>query len=431
MSAHDTVYRLAVGAARAAAPLLGSGQSKFARGIAGRRDAARVLADWGTNARDPDRPTVWFHAPSVGEGLQARAVIEALRERRADVQIVFTYFSPSATELAARMPVEVTGYLPWDLGAPCARVLDALRPDALVFTKTEIWPVLAAAASARGIPLAMIGGTVPPGAGRMRWPARAFLRDAWRSLALAGVLTAEDGARFAALGVDGGAIRVTGDPGIDAALARLARVDPSAPYIALFAEAAGPWLVAGSTWPADEAVLVPALATLRADGSPLRSVFAPHEPSAGSVDALRARLGRAGLSTQTLSVAESAGRLEADAVVVDRVGVLAHLYTMADVAYVGGGFHTAGLHSVVEPAAARVPVLFGPRHRNARAATELVEAGGARVVSHAEEVRFALGTWIENRTARDYAATRAFGYIDAHRGAASRSAALLVSLLNA
>ena len=100
--------------------------------------------------RDLSRPLLWIHAPSVGEGLQAMAVIEAVRERRSDFQIVFTHFSPSAEELAARMPADVAGPLPWDTPQEAGRSVTAVRPDVLAFTKTEVWPVLGVGRADRG-----------------------------------------------------------------------------------------------------------------------------------------------------------------------------------------------------------------------------------------------------------------------------------------
>ena len=97
--------------------------------------------------------------------------------------------------------------------------------------------------------------------------------------------------------------------------------------------------------------------------------------------------------------------------------------------YVGGGFHRRGLHSVLEPAAAGVPILFGPAHGSARAAGELALEGGARVVGGAPELAEALLEWMENESLRAEAGSRAAGYIERHRGAAARTGSLLESLL--
>jgi 3-deoxy-D-manno-octulosonic-acid transferase len=83
--------------------------------------------------RQAGHPLAWFHAPSVGEGLQARPVAQALRGMRPDVQQAYTHFSPSAERLAAAMGADVTGYLPWDGVAEAEALLTALRPSVLAF----------------------------------------------------------------------------------------------------------------------------------------------------------------------------------------------------------------------------------------------------------------------------------------------------------
>jgi 3-deoxy-D-manno-octulosonic-acid transferase len=431
MSAVSVVYRLAQIAVRAARPLAGvlpgEGPAKLARGIAGRREADVRLAGWGRECRDPTRPLIWFHAPSVGEGLQARAVIEALRRRRREVQIVFTHFSPSAEGLAAAMPADAAGYLPWDLPGSMRRVVHALRPDALAFTKTEVWPVLARVAAEERIPVALVAATLPPGASRLRWPARTLMRSTWAALDRVATIAVEDGRRFAELGVVPDRVVITGDPGIDSAAQRAQGADPEAAYLRPFRAAPRPTLVAGSTWPPDEDVLAAALDLL---GPELRVVLAPHEPSAERVASLVKRFGTAGRTAATLADVEGAGTVEGvDVVVVDRVGVLAHLYTVGTLAYVGGGFHGAGLHSVLEPAAARLPTTFGPRHQNARAAADLMASGGGAEVADAGALVATLGGWLADPGALDYAGQRAYNYIDAHLGAAERTASILDELL--
>ncbi|HUF76834.1 MAG TPA: glycosyltransferase N-terminal domain-containing protein [Longimicrobiales bacterium] len=420
-------------AARASAPVLArlagvvaGEEPKLVRGVRGRREAPGQLAAWGERARDPARPGIWLHAPSVGEGLVAQAVLAAVRVRQPGLQVAFTHFSPSAEELAGRIGADVAAYLPWDVAEPVRHALDALRPDLLVFTKTEVWPVLVDEAARRGVAVALVGAVLPRGAGRMRWPARPLLRSTWSRLALAGAVSDADAAGLVALGVPEAAVRVTGDPGIDSAIGRLEEADAAAPYLAPFHEEPRPTLVAGSTWPEDEAVLIPALDIVRRAVPDVRVIFAPHEPTADAVGGLLTRLQGLGWKCRSLAAVESRGSPgDAAAVVIDRVGVLAHMYTVAGVAYVGGGFGARGLHSVLEPAAAGAPVTFGPRHERAPAAAGLLDAGGARIAEDAETLAAILSEWLLDAPARHRASGAALAYIGRHRGAADRTAALL------
>ena len=423
-------YDLALRALRVVSPLVSRGDSKLGRGLRGRRGAAQTLAEWAVRERNPERPLVWFHAPSVGEGLQARAVMEALTTRRPGMQVAYTHFSPSAEGLAQRMPADVAAYLPWDTRAEVERVVAALRPRLLVFTKTEVWPGLARSAREVGAGVVLVAATLPRGAGRLRWPARPLLRPVFGALDRVLAISRDDAARFEELGVAADRTHVTGDPAIDSARSRVMEVDRDATYLVPFRRPPRPTLVAGSTWEPDEEVLVPAVSRLRARMPELRLLVAPHEPDHGHLERLERQLEDSGWRTARLAQVEEREEAgDADAVLVDRVGVLAHLYTAGDVAYVGGGFHRHGLHSVVEPAAAGLPVVFGPGHDNARAAGDLLEAGGGAEVADADELADALARWFTPLERGREAGERARGYIEEHTGAADRTARDLLSLL--
>lgn len=425
------LYQAAIAVLRAFSPLLAVGSSKLARGMEGRRHAHEKLAAWGSTLREPARCLLWLHAPSVGEGLQAKAVKDAWVARHPDTQIVFTFFSPSAEAFAEDFGADVTAYLPWDLRGPLARVLEAVRPDAVVFTKTEVWPTLIAEARRHEVPVGIVGATVPEGAGRARRPARAFLAESWAALDLACAISEADAARLVELGVPTPRVHVTGDPGIDSAAMRFHAAPSQAPHLVPFRGGDRPTVVAGSTWEADEAVLVPALATVRAQVADVRTIVAPHEPTKEHVFRLLQELAAEGWRTATLSEVEEAGDASrVDAVVVDRVGVLAHLYGVASVSFVGGGFHDQGLHSVLEPAAAGTPVVFGPRHHNTRAAADLAEAGGAKIAADPSELAGVLLHWLRDDESREQGGRAAAGYIQRHRGAADRTAVHLEEIIH-
>lgn len=426
------VYRWVQTLARALAPAFGGGRSKVARGLAGRRDAHEVLARWGSTERDPGRPVVWVHAPSVGEGHVASAVIERLRLALPGLQVVYTFFSPSAEGPVRHMDTDVAAYLPWDLKRPMSLVLDTVRPDLLVFTRTEVWPVLVAQARARRIPVAIVGGVVPDDARRMRPLARHVLRATWHSVAFAGAVTPRDRERFVDLGVPEDHAFTTGDPAVDSALTRFDAVSPVGSPRAELPRDDLPTVVAGSTWPADERVLLPALRTVRAEEPRVRVVVAPHEPDDASIASLRGRLRADGWTVATLTELRSgAAGGDVTAIVVETVGDLAGLYGAACVSYVGGGFHAAGLHSVLEPAAAASPVVFGPRVHRSDAARALLAAGGAKIARDSDELARIVTSWLADRKKSKDVGRCARDYIERHAGAAETTAARVAHVLRA
>ncbi|HEX6909344.1 MAG TPA: glycosyltransferase N-terminal domain-containing protein [Longimicrobium sp.] len=429
MSAAETLYTFALRAARPLLPLAARGEGKLARGIRGRAGVLERMEAWARAHRDPARPLVWLHAPSVGEGLQARAVVQAFRARRPDAQVAYTFFSPSAEAFARTVQADFADYLPLDLPGDVRRALDALRPGVIAFSKTDVWPVLTREAKGRRVRLAMLSGTLPASSSRLGGPARALLAPAYGRLDVAAAISPADAARFGALGVPAERRSVMGDARFDQVWARAQAVDRASALLRPFAGFDGVTLVAGSTWPADEEKLVPAIARMTDAGHPLRAILVPHEPTPAHLEALEARLRANGIAGSLRLSQVDAGAEPGRTVVVDRVGVLGDLYALADVAYVGGGWGTAGLHSVLEPAAFGAPVFFGPRHANAREAGELIAAGAAFELRPGEPADAQVLPLIQDAARRRAAGHAARAYVQSNLGAAERGAEIIERLL--
>jgi 3-deoxy-D-manno-octulosonic-acid transferase len=270
----------------------------------------------------------------------------------------------------------------------------------------------------------MISATLSQGSRRRSRVARMVLREAYARLDLVGAISSDDAERLVDLGVRRDAIRVTGDTRCDQVWERVHRAGRTQPPLSELASDR-PTLVAGSTWPPDEAQLLPAWESVRQEIPHARLVIAPHEPSAAHTDPIVAWTKRVGASAALLSDGDAA---HADVVIVDRVGVLAELYTIGAAAYVGGGFHRAGLHSVLEPAAAGAAVVHGPGWHDSPDAGRLIAAGGAAAAADGAELARILVGWLrEPGLAREIGA-RGTAFVQSHLGAADRALALVTSL---
>ncbi len=420
------MYAAAAQLARLGAALAPEDGSKLIRTFAARRGIRARYAGWGSAGRDPARPLVWVHAPSVGEGLQARPVLELLRARHPDFQLAYTFFSPSAERFGAGLDVDFRDYLPFDTVGDARTALRALAPRVLAFAKLDVWPVLAHEAARGGVKLALVSGTLARDSSRSRGLAAMVLRDAYARLDAVGAVDAEDAERLVQLGVREGVVEVTGDTRFDQVWGRAQRADRAGPLLTPLVSDR-PTLVAGSTWPTDETHLLPAFRALRDEVGNARLIVAPHEPTAAHLSPIERWAREGGLQLARLGAPEAP---DADVVLVDRVGVLGDLYALADVAYVGGAFHAAGLHSVLEPAAFGVPVVFGPRHTGNRDARLLLQHDAAAGVTGRTELQSALTKWLADPAARTAAGKRARAVIDSGRGAAERSLHLLERLLD-
>jgi len=374
---------------------------------------------------------LWMHAPSVGEGLQAKPVLELVRAERPEMQIAYTHYSPSAAALARGFRdtglVDFADYLPWDTTAAAGIALDALTPRALVFAKLDVWPVLVARASAAQVHLGIISATLRAASGRRSVLGAALLRDAYARFDAVGAIDADDASRLLELGVPGSAVTVTGDTRYDQVWARAAAAPRGGVMLTGLAAARRPTIVAGSTWPVDERVLLDAWLAVRRQTPVSRLVLAPHEPTPSRLHGLERWAEAHGVRAARLDRAASDGGMS-DLVLVDHVGVLGDLYAVAEIAYVGGAFHAAGLHSVLEPAAYAVPVVVGPDYASSRDAHLLIAAGGAISVRDATTCTTALSAWLDDPPARARAGERAHSIVVGGLGAAKRSAELVLAI---
>ncbi|HET9424247.1 MAG TPA: glycosyltransferase N-terminal domain-containing protein [Gemmatimonadaceae bacterium] len=420
--AYDAVAQLA----RAATLVAPADGPKFARALADRRGLIERYQAWGAATRDSRKPLLWMHAPSVGEGLMARPILVRLREERPGTQLAFTWYSPSAVKFAAGLDVDFRDYLPLDTVGDVTAALDALRPRALVYSKLDVWPNLTRVARARGVRLGLVSGALAADSSRRSGLARALLRDAYLSLDAVGAVDAADAERLVDLGVRREVIQVTGDTRYDQVWDRTASIAAKESLLAPL-RSDRPLLIAGSTWPADEAVLLPSFAHVQRASPEARIMVAPHEPNEAHTAPIFAWARQNGLRAASLSE-PTAGA--ADVIVVDRVGVLGDLYALASIAYVGGGFHGQGLHSVLEPAAFGVPVLVGPRHHGSRDALALIRAGGAAVFTDERSAVSTMTRWLRQDDARRAAGEDARAVVRDGLGAAERSLRLVASLLD-
>lgn len=372
------------------------------------------------------RPRIWVHASSAGETLQARPLVEGIRAGQPGAAIFFSFFSTSAKRLAAAWDApDATDYLPFDWPRPVRRVVKAIAPDALVLVSAELWPNLIWTAAERGAALAQVCCRVAGGSRRLDRPLGALTRRLYRDFRAIAAVSEEDAALLRQAGVPMDRVAATGDTRVDATLARL-EASAGEPLSWRPFPDADPVVVAGSTWPADEAVVLEAVARLRERFPGLVLVLAPHEPTPEALESATRRARAHGLAVERIGDhagerGQPAGHAPETAVVlIDRVGVLNRLYGVADVAYVGGGFGGA-VHNTLEPAAHGVPIAVGPNHGSPHEVEEMRRAGGLVPVRGTTDLVTLWERWLSDATARDRAGSAARSFLDRQAGATERT----------
>jgi len=367
---------------------------------------------------------VWVHGASVGEVRIVTALARGLRKLRPDLPLVVSAVSPTGrAQLPGAPDVDAAFFLPLDFSGMPTRVLRAVAPRVLTLVETELWPNLLREADRLAVPVVLVNARLS--AAGMRWYRRlsGLYGPLLARVARVGARSSADADRFRELGVPSAAICVTGNvkydlplPGGDRARARR--------ELAIAGER--PVLVAGSTRPGEERILVESWRRLRADLPELLLVLAPRHPE--RFDEVERLLAGAGLRLARWSRPATVDEPPAEALLVDELGVLGRAYLAADVAFVGGTLVPVGGHNVLEPAAAGVPVLFGPYTSNVDdAAAELLAERGAERVTNAEELASAVAALVRNPERAGAMGDAARHVVEANRGALDRTIEIVLA----
>jgi len=374
---------------------------------------------------------VWIHVSSVGELEQARPVIDHLRAS-GEHSIILTYFSTSVPKLVRDWSfVKYADYLPLDREEEMRELMKIIEPRALVLNRYDVWPNHVLAAKKQGVPLLLINASTPPLGwfGRVSLLLRASLFssvDGWTFVDSAAAAAWEPYINEPARGL------VAGNPRVDRALTRVEQLIKAGKAESKLAN----WkrrqfcLVAGSTWPEDERVLLDAWSLV--DG--VKSlVIVPHEPDEPHLQRLEKDLSRRKLSHARFSSleAQSGAPRDCDVLIVDQRGFLAEIYGAGDLSYVGGGFGKQ-IHSIIEPVAHGLLVAFGPHFGRSPEAYTLWATGAACALRGARKAGQLAG-WISEMRSGGKSKQRSLEglrvFLQVHRGAGDRVGAFVESRL--
>lgn len=331
------------------------------------------------------KPAIWVHAVSVGEVLAVSRLVSEMDAAFPDYRLLISTTTRTGQALAReRFGAERVFYCPLDLPWATRAYLGAIRPRLLVLAETEFWPNLLHGCFRRGIPVAVVNARVSD----RSWPRYRALRWVWRPLLsrLAAVLAQSpvDAARLRAIGCRAERVAVAGNLKFDV---RVAQEGEAARLIRKLTPGLRV-VVAGSTLEGEEAALLEAWPKLRAADPNLVLVLAPRHPERfAAVTALLENSGIPWLRRSAWQQEQFQPRLlqPGQVVLLDTIGELASVYSLAAVAFVGGSLAPAGGHNPLEPAQFGVPIVMGPHYANFRAITgDLLERDALRIAAPGE-----------------------------------------------
>lgn len=368
---------------------------------------------------------LWAHASSVGEVEAIKSVVSRLLREAPDSAAVVTAMTAAGRDVARRRMPEAAGCVLAPLDCPaCVRAfLRRVRPNLVIITETELWPNYFFQSRNIGAKIAVVNGRMSDRSLARYGRVRSLFGGALGCADIVMAQSEADAARFESLGVKRDRITVTGNTKFDPdAAAEM----PLRRELSSFA-ADRPILIAGSTAPGEEEILLNAYLVLRQEFPALALIIAPRHLA--RVPEVEKVVAESGLRYLRASARGASGN--SDIMILDTMGELRALYRRAAIAFVGGTLTPdRGGQNPAEPASVSVPVLLGPYYENQReTAAALISEGGARVVSNADEMIRAAAKWLGNEQARQSAGRSARVCIEHLSGGVNASLTRLRSLI--
>lgn len=341
---------------------------KAKKGVLGRKESLKKIQ----SAFSASDKVIWMHAASLGEYEQGLPVLEKLKEKHSDHKILITFFSPSGYENVVKRKniADVICYLPFDRKTYVKEFISKMNVTLFFTVKYDYWYNLLEELKQRGVKTYVISALFYDTQSFFTSYGKWFVKQLQKNIDWFFHQTDISYALAKSIGLTQSS--VTGDTRFD----RVKQLQNQDNRIAFIKDFIGrdKAVVFGSSWQAEEKVAEEVL-----QGSPYaKLIIAPHDIK--RVQRLKQMFPDAILYS---NIEDSTINFRSRVLIIDSIGLLSRLYSYADITVVGGGFHDAGLHNILEAAAFGVPVIFGNHYRKNPEADELILADGGKSFENA------------------------------------------------
>lgn len=399
--------------------------AKIKQGLTGRIGGLGKLKDF-VQTIDSGKKLIFIHSSSVGEWEQSVQIIRQLKQKHSDLVFIASFFSPSGYNVVKSEDIDYKFYLPFDDPYHAYLLFKYLKPSVWIISKYDVWPLMLFSAKRAGVPVVLASAELAEDSTRHRGILGRINKLIYSQIDHILTVSDEYAQRFRIITDRAEQISVTGDARYDQIFQK-AQNYSAQPLVPIFVNS-NPVMVCGSIWPADEAVILPAIIEQKKARSACNFILVPHETNERHITALRDQLAAYGITTIRYTQLAQGQVLDQEILIVDTVGQLARLYRQGSFAYIGGSFGS-GVHNVLEPAAYALPLLFGPRHKNSYEAKQLLSLGAADLITTVTSARQEISAHIFDADRRTRKGALAQSFLSANLGAAQRTVEILLPYL--
>ena len=396
------IYNLLTYITKAALPLPAKFNPKLKLFMEGRKQVFDRL-----EKIDFSEDWVWFHAASLGEFEQAVPIMEAIKEIYPNYKILVSFYSPSGYENKKKHPLaDAIVYLPIDTPKNAKRFVSLTKPKMAFFIKYDIWPNFLKELKSYKIRTFLISGAFRKDQIYFK-PYGGLFREALR--VFEHIFLQNESSKKLLKTIDIENTTVSGDTRFDR-VARQLEYDNQLDFVAKFKDQKT-CIVAGSTWPEDDALLVNFINITSED---VKFIIAPHEIKSEKIEKLKAQIVK---KTILFSEKKDTEISQYQVLIIDTIGILTKIYSYADIAYIGGAAGTSGLHNILEPATFGIPIIIGKNFDKFPEAKQLQQLAGLFSVASAEELIEIMTKMVEDKQFRLQTGMISGHFINSNTGA--------------
>ncbi len=334
------------------------------------------------------KQTIWVHALSVGEVLSAVPLVKKLGKDIADAKIVFSVSTQTGYEIAGKLlseAVDTVFFFPYDLYFSVKSVVRKIDPELVVIVESDIWPNFLFEMKNRAVPVVLVNARLSDRSFKRYRQFSFIIKKLLAYFAVICAQSAQDAERYLTAGIPAEIVTVTGNIKFDQESTAFSKAEILELKNSLRITSESKILLAGSTHQGEESIISEVFGKLKKEIKELVLIIAPRNPErAESVYGIYQSAGYSAVQLKDIHRADSAEGY--DVIIIDIIGILNKLYSIADVAFIGGSLVKRGGHNPLEPAAFSKPIIFGPYMSNfAEISDMLLKAGAARQVLNAAD----------------------------------------------
>ena len=354
--------------------------SKINLGVKGRKETFNTLK----SSIDVNDNTIWFHCASLGEYEQGLPLFIELKKKYSEHKLVLSFFSPSGYEAKKDSSIgDLVVYLPLDTINNSREFLNLIKPEMVVFVKSEIWPNYLNEIEKRKIKSLLICAVYSPSQMKYSILKKAVLKFDY-------IFTQDEKSKDLFKSIGHNNVICAGDTRYDR-VSLSKNLNEDVKHIKEFVNN-NDCLIAGSTWKNDEEIIVGYINHSKTD---LKYIIAPHEINKEQIEGLKLSINK---NTILFSELNNENINSATVIIVDNIGTLSKLYKYASLAYIGGGFNGEGkLHNALEAAVFSLPIIIGKYYSKFPEAVSMINNGGMFSVNNGATLKNKIDELMESK----------------------------------